>query len=148
GLRFFYELKRETYAHFLLQEKIIRFDTPPSGIEPLYIDDEMLSPDYFLGLQTDSVNKDSYIVPICQHPVMYHTGWWNEPIEHVKRKRSVFMAGNFDKEAYSTIEKAKVFDVVSRVAVFSCLEQKGLLHNVSNIRDLLLFLNNKDDNAV
>jgi hypothetical protein len=147
-LKFFCELKREKYAHFLLQEKIIRFGAPPSGIEPLRIGDEMLSPDYFLGLETDSFNRDSYIVPLCQHPVMYHTGWWNEPIENVKRKRSVFMAGNFAREAYSRIERDKVFDVMSRVAVFSFLEQKGLLHTTSNTSDILIFLNSNKDNTV
>ncbi len=140
----FYELRKDQYISFLFREKIINLNRPPDNLKVILIDDAVLSADYFSEHDAFESEQNSYFVPMQQHPLMYHTGWWNEPIKKVRRKKSLFMAGNFDETVYAPIEKDGVFKTMSRLKVYSFLNDLQLLYPINSMNDLRSFI--EDDN--
>ena len=145
-LKLMYVLKNEPYASYLVKERIVHFGKPPAKARVLQIDEHLISPDYFTGLRHDE--KSSFHVPMTQHPAMYHLGFWNAAVKNRVRKRSVFMAGNFDPVAYSKMEKDGIFGLLSRSAIYAYLERKQLLCRIPSKNKLADFLENKDDHKI
>ena len=135
-------------ASFLLSEGILKFGKPDASAKFIRMDDGLISPDYFSDMKNKEVPGDTFHIPMTQHPLMYHAGFWNQPVERPKRKRSVFMAGNFDSKRYNQINEDGIFELVSRLAVHEYLKNEGLLYLVENKTELLNFLNDSDDNKV
>jgi len=126
------DLHKNKYARLLFKEKIIHIGAPPADVAVLHLDEQLLSPDYFVYKRDPKMLHGHYFIPFTQHPLMYHHGYWDKEMEVMPRKRTVFMAGNFDV-SYRLIEKEGVFetlysrltvrDLVSRTARF--LQIKG-----------------------
>ena len=71
---------------------------------------------------------NSFHVPsTTQHPLMYHAGYWNHPVGNTKRKRSVFMAGNFDPKWYNQIKEDGIFELMSWLAVYDFLKRRRII---------------------
>ena len=147
-LALFQTLKNETYTTFLLKERIIYFGVPSPEANPVTIDEQILSPNYFNRPISDVLRNHSYYVPMSQHPLMYYTGWWKQPIEKVKRKRSLFMAGNFNAADYGAIQTDRLFNVMSRLEVYACLDDKKLLFPIGSLSDIVLFLQQDIDHQI
>ena len=147
GIRLFNELRTEPYVDYLFSEKIIRIQKPPETKKKIYLDDHLLSPDYFNFL-SKTPNENIFYVPMSQHPLMYHKGWWNEPIEEVVRKRSLFMAGNFDETAYAPIHQDRLFKIMSRIEVHLFLKKRNLIYDTKNLEELYNFIKGISDNKI
>ena len=139
----FYKLYKDQYINFLFREKIIKAGNPPANRNVKYIDDSVLCADYFSYPYLPHLSKTSYFVPMQQHPLMYHTGWWNEPLADARRKKSLFMAGNFDEQSYTPIEGDGLFKTISRLKVHEHLNTNGLLYYIQDMPQLRTFLDDE-----
>ena len=139
----FYNYYKDQYIRFLFSGKLVRTGNPPNGQHVKIIDDQVLSADYFSNSQLPYLFNSFYYVPMQQHPLMYHTGWWNEPLASLKRKKSLFMAGNFDEQSYAPIEQDGLFKTISRLKIYSFLETNGALYHIPDMQHLRIFLNDE-----
>lgn len=135
-----YELKKENYVSFLFDERIINLGSPPRHNKIIHLNAQVLSADYFSASVKNQLGESAYFIPITQHPLMYHAGWWDAPLEKVTRQQCLFMAGNFDAQTYNTIKTDGVFSVLSRTEVYSFLKEKKLLQQVDSMKDLHTFV--------
>lgn len=147
GSLLFYDLWKERYSRLLLEERLVRFAVPPKQVPVLQVNSARLSADYFRFLVAEA-DPAAFRVPMTQHPLMYHHGWWNSPIEATKRMRSVFMVGNFDPQFYQQVETDKLFNVASRVTIMSSLAAQGRLLQLKGLAMLQNFLAQQADNQV
>lgn len=135
----FYNLRTDQFCAYLFCERIICVRKPPKKIKVILLDESILNADYFSTLQLVETSSDIYHVPMSQHPLMYKTGWWNEPIiGKGKKKQSLFMAGNFDENTYA-IEQDGIFKTLSRLWVYSLLQDKQLLYPIDSLQNLQSF---------
>lgn len=139
----FYKYYKDEYIRFLFSGKLVRTGNPPKGQHVKIIDDSVLSADYFSDRELPYLSRGSYFVPMQQHPLMYHTGWWNEPLAPSNRKKSLFMAGNFDEQSYAPIERDGLFKTISRLKIYSFLETNDALYHISDMPHLRTFLKDK-----
>jgi hypothetical protein len=95
--------------NFLLQFSSVRADN--------YIE---LSFDYF-SKPNDTTIK-SYHIPMSMHPDIYYLSIWQKNESAVRRYRSVFFAGNFDKNFYDTITQTGKFNLMSRLHIYEILK--------------------------
>jgi hypothetical protein len=146
NLKLMYRVKNDLYASYLLKERIVHFGKPALKARILHMDEHRISPDYFSCLRNHE--KNSFYVPMAQHPNMYHFGFWNAPVPNPGRKRSLFMAGNFDPVEYSKIEKDGIFPLLSRWAIYAHLEKKQLLCRIASKNKLADFLASNDDHKI
>lgn len=137
-------LQWEPFTLPLLQEKIVNFGKPPVAGNMITIDRKRISADYFSGIFHDS-DPGSIHVPMSQHPLMYFNGWWDTPVAEGPRKRSIFMAGNFEQKGYS---KMAAFKVMPRMVMYTYLEKRGLLHNIAGQDEMLSFLDSSEDGKI
>jgi hypothetical protein len=144
----FYSIMSENYAHYLLKEGILRFGKLRNvSIYKTNADWEgILSPDYFNdnGIR----EKNSFHFPMTQHPLMYHAGWWNEEIPLIKRKMSVFMAGNLDANVYTQTSLGGAFNICSRFTVYEFLKNSQQLFEMERIQDLYEYLEGEYDQDI
>lgn len=137
------------YSNLVLSERIVKFGNPPRGSKILNISKETLSYDYFNELLSNQKNENTYHVPICQHPLMYHKNLWNIRIEnHIQRKQSVFMAGDFDHSTYKKISEEKKFNVLDRVTISSFLEKNDRFFDIKSQNELDKFLRSTLDKKI
>jgi hypothetical protein len=141
-----YRVKNDPYASYLLKERIVHFGKPSAKARILRIDEHLISADYFSELRHHKEN--SFYVPMTQHPLMYHFGFWNTPVTNRIRKKSLFMVGNFDPVAYRAIEKDGIFGLLSRIAIYAYLEKQQLLCRIPSKNKLVDFLESKDDHKI
>jgi hypothetical protein len=146
NLRILHHLRSDHYASYLLQERIVNFGNPPKHSAPVYINEDQLSPDFFTDNSNGLSPRDLFHVPMTQHPLMYRAGFWNEPLKDRVRKRSVFMAGNFDAVQYRKIGEDGIFKLLSRIAVYEYLDSHNMLFKVKDQQELESFLKGRDDN--
>jgi hypothetical protein len=146
--RLIYHLVSDHYASLLLKERIVVFGKPLKEKQLIEFPPSMISPDYFDQLDNRQKSAHAYYIPMSQHPLMYHAGFWDQPISEGRRKRSVFMAGNFDPRTYRDIENDGMFRLLSRLAVQKQLNEKGFLFPINNEPSLSQFLSGNDDNKV
>lgn len=139
----FAALKSDQYAGLLLKEKEVRFSDPPPESDTLIIDGQKLSADYF-SPQVES----TYHVPMAQHPLMYHCQFWNVPVGQQPRKRSIFMAGNFDPVAYAKIDNDHLFSVLNRSYIRLLMEEENILYPIASRSDLQTFLESDEDQKI
>jgi len=134
-----YEILSNKYARLLLTDELISFGSPGGYHKDsvIFIPSGKLSPDYFRFI-TDSHPAQSIHVAMCQHPLMYRNGYWNAQISSSPRKNALFMAGNFNPERYSKIERNAFFKVYSRPGVIKEIDR--LLLHVRNYNDLLTII--------
>lgn len=133
----------DIYLKLLLEEKLIEFKLPENNSDHLEINDNNLSPEYFAWL-LDGKNSNEYYIPMTMHPLFYKTGKWREKIPQTKRKNSVFMIGNFDPNAYSSIE-FPLFHVNSRIEILNTLKKESCFLNVNSTSELNHFLKSVSD---
>ncbi|WP_282017521.1 hypothetical protein [Salegentibacter mishustinae] len=138
-----YKLSRKKgefrYANLILQENI-RLGRPKKA--DYLIEEKMLSNDYFGKNQS----KNLYHIPMSQYPLHY----FNEPTKFVisrRRKRSVFMAGNFDSKIYSNFDEI-FFQMPSRSKMFLKLEKKKFYKRIISKKHLDHFIQGEDDNKL
>jgi hypothetical protein len=128
----------------ILKEHLVHFKSPGSEKVYLEFNDKNLSADYFSFL-TDPDFQDSLLIPMTFHPLFYHKKFWNKPIKIGRRKRSIFMAGNFNEKTYSAIENIP-FKVKSRTEIYNFLLKNQLLSFYSSKSEFLNFLKGNCDN--
>ena len=132
----------DIYLKLLIKEKIIHFENPVKSEVFLEFNKHNLSADYYSGLFNRKENE--LFFPIAQHPIFYSSKLWDNTVGINTRKRSVFMSGNFDEIAYSTIENS-YFDVNSRIEIFEYLDKKNQLTEYSSSLFLQEFLRGAAD---
>lgn len=108
-----------------------------------------LNPNYFNFLNQKTYSKKEYYIPIGQHPFAYFEGFWNKFHKFpVKRKRSLFFAGNFNLNFYNRLENSVLFGVNSRKQIRDFLtgSEKFLLFR--NLDDIENYVKSKTDNKI
>ncbi len=123
------------YASWLLSDKLIKFGTPPRTITgKISIPANKLSNDYFTDTDTDS----HYHVPMCCYPAFYKQYNLLKKVDpnYSERKRSVFMAGNFDDNFYNRIDSSPFFNQPSRKKVVDFLKRKEYYNSMKSISHL------------
>jgi len=78
-----------------------------------------LSPDYF----TESPSPHSFRIPMTMHPLLYHSGLWNAPLDACNLRSGVFFAGNFDESEYCNSLLNNLFGCPSRVQMLDGVRQ-------------------------
>lgn len=120
-----YHIKRELHTPLILTEGLVHFSRKCPDENAFVISDSNFSADYFTQLLTNEYSKNSFHIPMSQHPLMYHDRLWNSEIENnSKRKKSILAIGNFDPKIYNEINKEKKFAVISRVDIDNFLKEK------------------------
>jgi len=118
-------INADIYLNLLLKEKIIQFKSTKKEQVFLELNDNNLSPDYYSFLHRNKTENDFYI-PMTFHPLFYHEELWNIAVTPKIKKKSIFMAGNFNEHTYSAIEKT-FFKVKSRREIYNFLMKKEIL---------------------
>ena len=148
------QLKEDRYTSLLFKEKIVRFGKPRETNNTKIIQLNNLDPDYFRELLEGSMSENTlntFHIPMSQHPLMYHSKLWKEEVlnsELKKRKRSIFIIGNFDPDQYKLITERRVFNVVSRFDMYCFLRHKEIFYPVSKTDDLTNFITGDIDNKI
>lgn len=123
------------YASWLLSDKLIKFGTPPKTLTgKISIPANKLSNDYF----SDSDSDSDYHVPMCCYPAFYKQYNLLGKVDpyHFERKRSIFMAGNFDDKYYNRMDKSPFFNQPSRKKVVNFLMEKVYYKPIKSISQL------------
>lgn len=132
------------YASFILK-KDTKIGKPKIDKYTIILDKEMLSNDYF----KEKDNQNSYYVPMSQYPILYDDISVIQKNDFlVKRKKTVFMAGNFNPEFYNNISQEGFFEILSRREVFDFIKQQNYYHHLTSFEDLLLFTETEIDSKV
>jgi hypothetical protein len=134
------------YASLILKEKI-KIGKPKKGTNVLWIKKEQLSNDFF---NSDYYgNELFYHVPMSKYPLMYNPENINVvPNLTTIRKKSGFMAGNFDKDRYEDISKKKYFDIPNRREVIEYIYTQDYYKKLRNHKELIDFIEKDEDNFV
>ena len=132
------------YLSLILKEKNFLFinsdNLPRNYIE---INDNLFSADYFKNYFEEHNKEKAYHIPMSFHPLMYHSGIWNEEVNtNRERINSVFCYGNFDKEAYKEISKT-YFKVIDRVDILQLFQNKKGFHSVTDKSNLDFLIQKK-----
>ena len=144
-----YSVKRQRsdYYNLIFKEGLIIFGSPSKRYgSVIELNDKNISPDYFTPFLQNE-NNNIFHVPMTMHPLFYHNNYWNKKVHFVKnRKKSIFMAGNIDKNTYSAFNKTP-FEMESRIAVVDYLNKSNRLKGINSNSDLNIFFKSDDDNA-
>jgi glycosyltransferase involved in cell wall biosynthesis len=135
------------YTHWLLSDKIVKFGNPPTNLNGQYsISADQLSNDYFSSKNLNC----TYHVPMCCYPLFYKKSqiFENLNLSSSKRKRSVFMAGNFDAEYYGQIDNSPVFNQPSRRKIVDFLKEKKYHKTTRSVMQLEEYIDGETDNDV
>lgn len=135
------------YTSWLLSDKTIKFGSPPDRVNVLVsIPANKLNNDYF----SPSSLKSIYHVPMCCYPAFYKNYDLVNKIDpsYSNRKRSVFMAGNFDDEYYKRIDSSPFFNQPSRKKVIDFLKEKEYYKPIKSISHLNSYISGENENNV
>mgnify|MGYP006087305173 CR=1 FL=1 len=137
---------KRPYFSLIYKEKLLVFGKKNRRYSIVVeLNDNNLSPDYFTSIMQSDGNN-AFHIPMSMHPLFYHKGYWNENIHpEKKRKKSIFMAGNFDKNAYEQFVDTP-FNIESRTEVYDYLHKNKILTQVQSLQDLRILLDNENDN--
>lgn len=133
------------YTSWLLSDKTIKFGSPPKNIiRQISIPASKLNNDYF----SPSSLKSSYHVPMCCYPAFYKNYDLVKKIDpsYSNRKRSVFMAGNFDDDYYNRIDASPFFNQPSRKKVIDFLKEKEYYKPIKSISHLNSYISGENEN--
>lgn len=133
------------FALWLLEEGFIKFGEPANKESVLKIYKENISNDYFASLGVKNEHR-SYHVPMSEYPVLYRRYKWREVFNpNKKRKRSLFMIGNIDRDFYYNIGRRNFFDIISRGEVVDFIVKKDYYLPVLSVDTLNNFLDDTID---
>jgi hypothetical protein len=133
----------------IYQEGLMRFDEAPKNLtNVIELNENHLSPDYFTNFfKTDGVKINSYHIPIGMHPKFYSKNYWDNEVSNLtKRKKSIFMVGNF-RDAFYSRYSATPFQSEGRIEVFHHLIKENMLKGINSSLELNDFLKSNDDNT-
>jgi glycosyltransferase involved in cell wall biosynthesis len=109
-----------------------------------FIHKENLSNDYFND--EFKLKPENYHVPMSQYPLMYDCLDVEKDIDFLsKRKRSVFMAGNFDPMLYSDISRNGFFEILSRKDIVEFVYKQSYYHQLNSFEGLIKFIEKELD---
>lgn len=146
-LRLFHHILANDLSRLLFQERIVHLGKPRAGVPTIVFDDNNLSADYYRGIEEKKA--EDFLVPMCQHPLMYHWGLWDLPWDaSLPRKRSLFMAGNFNPQEYRRIEEQQLFPILSRVRVKELCEEYPRTLHLNAFDELPEFLAGDSDHKI
>jgi hypothetical protein len=138
-----HRLQHDPYARLAFEERLLHLGKP-KGTIALDLNSSRLSPDYFSGLWgLDKPPRDAYFVPIAQHPLMYHKGWWDAPLPSTNRKNAVFMIGAFDAKMYQELVEDQLFKVLGRLQVAQKLQPYR--HAISSLAEFQNYLHSAEE---
>tara|TARA_R100000935_G_scaffold7556_5_gene15983 strand:- start:12367 stop:13434 length:1068 start_codon:yes stop_codon:yes gene_type:complete len=135
------------YTSWLLSDKIIKFGNPPKNLKRgVSISANQLSNNYFSAVNLNSF----YHIPMCCYPAFYKNYNLFKKINsfYDKRKRCVFMAGNFDGEFYRRIDESSYFNQPSRKKVVDYIKEKEYYYPIKSIAHLNNYISGEKDNNV
>jgi hypothetical protein len=106
--------------------------------------DEMFSADYYKTyFQDQNLEQNSFHIPMSFHPYMYSNNLWNQPLQNCENRiNSLFTFGNFDRDAYKTIDLYP-FKVINRATLIEYFAKKESFISVKNQEELETLLENK-----
>ncbi len=128
----------DVYLALLFEKNLIDIKQPKNSKNFIRIADEMFSADYYKTLfQNNNDSLNSFHIPMSFHPYMYSKKIWNATIQESDKLRinSLFSFGNFDREAYKTVNKSP-FRVIDRSALLSFFSKKSNFVNIASKNDL------------
>lgn len=133
-------MEKDVYFSFKEKRTKFYFHTDISRKDGIYLSDE-----YFC-----KPNNYDYHIPMTQHPLMYHHGYWNIEITPNKRFNSIFFAGSLEKGQYDRPEINSIFEIFNRQQLASLLVESQYWLDIENIQELnseisqkIVFLNRK-----
>lgn len=133
----------DVYLQLILKENIVKFKTPSEKSGYFKVDKEILSPEYFEFLIEKS-ELNTFHIPMSMHPLIYHKNIWDLKLKNFRRKKSVFMIGNFDKQSYSSLEFS-LFEVISRTEIWESLENNEIKYRIKSQKELQDFCDSEFD---
>lgn len=131
------------YASFILKEDV-KFGSPKNIENLFFITKEQLSNDYYNAFFQ---NKNGiYHVPMSQYPEMYYNSEDYLKIDFItKRKRSLFLAGNFNPLYYKNIANDGFFKILSRREIVDFMYKQKYYHSLPSLAHLSKFMENTVD---
>ncbi|WP_298528034.1 hypothetical protein [uncultured Christiangramia sp.] len=129
-----------------LKDKFLKFsDEIPGNSGTLVINRSQLSNDYFSDILNHNEIESRYYIPMCEYPTNYYSVN-NEEIDiNLKRKQSIFMAGNMDPKYYSKISSKDIFNIISRREVVDHLYLNSNFLPISSYNNLNQFITSELD---
>ncbi|MFD0836296.1 hypothetical protein ACFQ0I_11000 [Mariniflexile aquimaris] len=134
----------------IYQEGLICLEEAPNKSKnSIELNENNLNPDYFTCyFKTDIIKTNSYHIPISMHPKFYNNNYWDKEVSYLsKRKRSIFMVGNFGSAFYSGYS-ATPFNSDGRIEVFQHLNKEKILREFNTRIEFDDFLKSNDDDNV
>lgn len=131
------------YASWIL-DNYVKIGIPKMRNNTIFITKEMLSNDYFN--KKFPFQEECYYVPMSQYPLMYNNLKEEENIDSTsKRKRSVFMAGNFNAKLYNEISTAGYFEILSRSEIVDFIYKQNYYYRLTSFENLIKYFENPLD---
>ena len=125
------ELLGSSYTDLLIKEGA-HIGIPTNHSELVLLDDTILKREYFQSFLLGECSTESYRLPMTMHPLIYHLGKWDEPIEETTRIKSLIFLGNFDPSKYDNTLLKKIFKVETRLEVYNLLVNKPFFKKVKS----------------
>lgn len=143
----FRKLSIRRYTQYLTADKIFIRSLKKTYLNIINLNDNNLSCDYFTTINSNHITE-SYHIPMAMHPLFYQQKIWNKTISSKnERRNSIFMVGNFNKNAYNNFNSA-LFKMHSRIDAYNHLNKLGLLTEISNHDKLTNSIKNSDQECI
>lgn len=142
--RNFVSVSLHDYFPLALKEGLICFGKVPdqSKYQSIFeLNDKNLSHDYFTSL---AQSNDAFHIPMSMHPLFYHNNYWSKEVDTNNRKKSLFVAGNLDRNGYNAFPTT-TFNMASRPETIDYLLSHSSLNILTSKTALTQFLDNSDD---
>lgn len=131
------------YASWILNNDV-KIGIPKENENVCFHYKEQLSNDYFN--ENFYFNQDCYNVPMSQYPLMYSDLDIESNIDVLhKRKKSLFMSGNFDAIRYKEISEEGFFDILNRREVVDFIYEQKYYHHLASFDNLMEFIQSSMD---
>jgi hypothetical protein len=138
SIRNIYYINCDIDTSFLLKEPMVYIGKPNTKIEFFEIKEADLRSEYFDFLIDPNSAKHAYHIPIGFHPYISFKDYWKIQPYKEKRKRALFMAGNF-KHVYGNTYNEIYFGITNRNHVKSILEINGKIKQIVASDDIDFF---------
>lgn len=136
------------YASWLLEEGFVKFGKPKKSKAQIWLEAGHLSNNYFSDFFYGN-GGNTYHVPICEYPYLYHTNCWNVKIDPLKvRNRSVFMIGNCERNYYRKFSESPWFPIPDRSTTAEFLRKKNYYKDMKSFNELKEFSVNKENTGL
>lgn len=136
-------------ALMFLEKDFLIIQKPVIDKNFIELSDDMFSADYYKTLfQDQNIENNSFHIPMSFHPYMYFNNLWDQTLKNKgPRINSLYTFGNFDKEAYKTIDQYP-FGVNSRTNLLEFFIRNENFISVKNKVDLEKLIENKIENKL